>query len=298
MIGLKNLKNKVSATSSPKPSKRRTKLLKMFATSTTLHGVSGFFNSKCRFFKAIWLILVVTALGLFTYLIQRSVSEYFDYPYTTVIKIKHVSGGLVFPSVTICAPSLYQHDKMFATDDVLFARELNIKACSETADLRTKQNLACGEYLKYLLDNVDEVNSSIINKLDSVFDIEEFQTKYSYDVFKHGSKYIQCWWKGKPCEQTFTPTLTEYGYCYTFNSGKNGNKLLAAENPGRINSLVFEVDVNRDDLYDGSHKGTVVILHENGSHFNPFQDGFFAQPGISTQIAVEVEKVIFHSSTN
>ena len=266
-----------------------------FAGNTTLHGIKGVVAPRIKYFKLIWILVLLGSLTLYIYLVQRSVRRFYSYPYSTVYSHKYVS-ELDFPAVTICSPALYRASKIALDDkDPDFKRfGLDIPACNWTRDWRP--NVPCGTYLYNVLQHdfsAREQNKT--DTLDKVFNITDFAQRFSTDInFDSGT---ECLWKSKPCEHNdFYRSLRSRGFCYTFNSGENNRPVLKVDQPGRSGSLYLTFDISGMDYFpQDSEKGIVVILHRPGEHFDPDQEGFYTTPGARSQILVNVYKVRFYT---
>ena len=265
-----------------------------FACNTTLHGIKGVVAPRIKYFKLIWILVLLGSLTLYIYLVQRSVRRYYSYPYSTVYNHKYVS-ELDFPAVTICSPALYQASKMALDDkDPNFKRfGLDIPACNWTRDWRP--NVPCGTYLyDVLMNGLDASEQNKTDTLDKVFNITDFSERFSADINLESG--TECWWKNKLCEHDdFHRSLRSKGFCYTFNSGENNESVQKVDQPGRSGSLYLTFDIKGMDLFpQNSRRGIVVILHRPGEHFDPDQEGFYTTPGARSQIVINVHKVRFY----
>ncbi|XP_041464136.1 amiloride-sensitive sodium channel subunit beta-like [Lytechinus variegatus] len=105
---------------------------------------------------------------------------------------------------------------------------------------------------------------------------------------------LDCSWRGFPCSPAnFTSIYDpQYGNCYIFNSGQDGNTL-TTNRPGPSYGLSMELFVQQDeymeDLTDVA--GFRVIVHHPSNMPFPSDDGIFVSPGLVTAIGVHVLEI-------
>ncbi|XP_066300458.1 uncharacterized protein [Branchiostoma lanceolatum] len=76
-------------------------MTKQFCSTTTAHGVSRVVDADSKTARFLWIMILLTCLGLFLYQAGVLIRLYFDYP--VVVEIKVVENSkLTFPSVTVC----------------------------------------------------------------------------------------------------------------------------------------------------------------------------------------------------
>ena len=279
---------------------------KRFASSTTLHGlrhVAG--NSHSISKRLIWLIFLGIATCTFLYYLSISLNKYFSRPIKTVISQETPTEGLKFPAVTICNLNTVMRSKVdMADEDENFVKMgLNISGCSETREVRG--NLTCGQalicvYSPYGAALVKGCNGTVRQKLMNVlnrsshrvFNEEEFFTKYGHDIVGMSASFLYCFFMQtiRCSEKDFVPKLTEYGICFTFNSGQNGFYRSAKyEGPDFGLSILLDVQTNESTLSQFS-SGLKVIVHDQDTFVNRY-NGFNIVPGTHASVGVKLRKV-------
>ena len=279
---------------------------KVFASNTTLHGlryVADKSHSILR--RVIWFIFLGTAATAYVYLASLSLNKYFSRPIKTVISQETPTEGLNFPAVTICNLNKFMRSKIdVADEDENFVKMgLNISGCSEIRKVRG--NLTCGQaflcvYSPYGPALVKGCNGTmqqnIMNALTRsshrLFNEEEFHTKYGHDIASMSSSFLFCrFMQTTTCsEGDFLPKLTQYGICFTFNSGKDGVPRRAIyEGPEYGLSIFFDVQTN-ESTFSQFSSGLKVIVHDQNTFVNR-HNGFNIVPGTHASVGVKLRKV-------
>ena len=282
-----------------------------FASSTTLHGLRYVFErSHSIFRRVIWLIFLCAAASFFMYLVSISVNKFFSLPIKTVISQETPTDGLKFPAVTICNLNRFMKSKIdVADEDENFEKMgLNISGCSEIREVRG--NLTCGQamlcahfsYGTALVKGCNEaMQQNIIDVLNRssvrLFNEEAFSTKYGHDMASMFVVYCRYMESITCSDKDFVPVLTQYGLCFTFNSGHN-NVLLRSRFEGPELGLNILLDVQTDENTVGQFSsGLKVIVHDQMTFVNR-HNGFNILPGTHASIAVKLRKVSMLSFDN
>ena len=298
---VENWEEKSEPGMSPKPTK-----WKEFASNTTLHGLRyAADKSHSILRRGIWFIFLGAAATTYLYLVSLSLNKFFSRPIKTVISQETPSEGLKFPAVTICNLNRFMRSKIDTADeDENFVKMgLNISGCSEIRKVRG--NLTCGQaflcvYTPYGTALVKGCNrtmrQNIINVLSRsshrLFDKEEFHTKYGHDITSLTSSFLYCrFTRNAACSKgDFVPKLTEYGICFTFNSGKDG-VLRRAVHEGPDNGLSIFLDVQtHESTFSQFSSGLKVIVHDQNTFVNR-HNGFNIVPGTHASVGVKLTKV-------
>ena len=279
---------------------------KSFASNTTLHGlryVTDKSHSISR--RGLWFIFLGTAATAYVYLASVSLNKFVSRPIKTVISQETPTEGLKFPAVTICNLNTVMRSKVdMADEDENFVKMgLNISGCSETREVRG--NLTCGQalicvYSPYGAALVKGCNGTVRQKLMNVlnrsshrvFNEEEFFTKYGHDIVGMSASFLYCFFMQtiRCSEKDFVPKLTEYGICFTFNSGQNGFYRSAKyEGPDFGLSILLDVQTNESTLSQFS-SGLKVIVHDQDTFVNRY-NGFNIVPGTHASVGVKLRKV-------
>ena len=279
---------------------------KAFASNTTLHGlryVADKSHSILR--RGIWFIFLGTAATTYVYLASLSLNKFFSRPIKTMISQETPSEGLKFPAVTMCNLNKFMRSKINTADeDENFVKlGLNISGCSEIREVRG--NLTCGQaflcaYSLYGTALVkgcsrtmqQNITNFISRSSHRLFNAEEFHAKYGHDIATMTSSFLYCrYMQTTICsEGDFIPTLTQYGICFTFNSGKDGVlRRSIFEGPDFGLSIFLDVQTHESTLSEFS-SGLKVIVHDQDTFVNHY-NGFSIVPGTHASVGVKLRKV-------
>ena len=102
--------------------------------------------------------------------------------------------------------------------------------------------------------------------------------------------------------ENFTAVITEFGLCYTFNSGKMGHRVLSVHRAGVDFALKLQLNVQQDQYYGflRDSAGFKVMVHDQDEPAMINELGFAIQPGTHTfcslkKIVVSTLHVVFTS---
>ncbi|XP_077130842.1 epithelial sodium channel subunit beta isoform X1 [Ranitomeya variabilis] len=128
--------------------------------------------------------------------------------------------------------------------------------------------------------------SSIFSRIDKNKKIEM--------GYKAEDMILTCMFGGEACSyRNFTPIYDQdYGNCYIFNWGQEGQTLLDSANPGADFGLKLVLDIDQKEYipFLQSTAGARLLLHQQRS-FPFLKDlGIYAMPGTETSIAVLVDQ--------
>ncbi|KAG8557818.1 hypothetical protein GDO81_016735 [Engystomops pustulosus] len=112
--------------------------------------------------------------------------------------------------------------------------------------------------------------------------------------YKAEDMILTCMFGGETCSyRNFTHIYDQdYGNCYIFNWGQEGQELLVSANPGAEFGLKMVLDIDQEEYipYLQSTAAARLILHQQRS-FPFLKDlGIYAMPGTETSIAVLVDQ--------
>ncbi|XP_021364397.1 acid-sensing ion channel 1-like [Mizuhopecten yessoensis] len=95
------------------------------------------------------------------------------------------------------------------------------------------------------------------------------------------------------CSEVLTPTLTEIGLCFTFNSEEyiRSHGPLVTSTTGSAKSLAFYTHIDQDEYVynDNLAAGMKIIVHDPNEEPDTDQ-GFFASPGFSVYASLTLTK--------
>ena len=170
-----------------------------FATTTSCHGVGHIFtNAGSR--RSMW--FTITLVCSVACICQCFIIVYDASFFPTRVNIKlEYNIESLFPSVTIC--------------------NTNLIASLSIGDVEYKNALTLYRYY-YINDNrtfgeLDEAEKFFTRIYGKNFTIHDYIVKYRFRI---EDMIISCQWDSNPCgPQNFSQVVTDYGICYTFNSG-------------------------------------------------------------------------------
>ena len=278
-----------------------------FVDNTTLHGIRYVFMKRHILVRLIWLVLLLASGGYYIFTVYRAITKYYNRPINTVVSIKHLK-EMVFPAVTICSFNLFAKSKLLMTDDnPLFASSgLNISSCAVTAEVRGDR--PCGLALLCCCAPTDlkEISAAIPNcttqyKYDLVDalqqtlhrpDFENFIWHYSQDISALFGPMCIFGWEERTCSgEDFLPIVTEWGKCYTFNSGTDG--FVETMDTGGVSSglsIILNAQTH-EYSYGKFSEGFKVLIHGQGEYIDEWEAGINVGPGQHAVIALTEKRV-------
>ena len=281
-----------------------------FVDNTSLHGIRYVFWRRPLWARIGWLLILLAFTAYFLFTVHISLTKYFDHPINTVITQKYVS-NLEFPAVTICPQNLISKKKMYALDgDADFVKYgLNDSICSATKSVRGGN--PCGAAMVccclpfFLFDGGKIVPNCTTPYLLSLIAAQHnsgifFDTKKFYEKYSQGIKELLepgfCIFDARiatPCGVSdFSPTVTDWGVCHTFNAGLGGpDSIRKAQITGPGGGLNILLNSQSDDHTIGRlSEGFTVLIHRQGEHFLPW-DGINVGPGLQAAITLHQQRV-------
>ncbi|KPJ13203.1 Sodium channel protein Nach [Papilio machaon] len=183
------------------------KKINFFGDKSSFHGIRHIFSrSHISWFERLfWLtILTVCSLGALV-ILRSSLSLYSEDAVSFSVETNYLDWDTPFPTLTICESPSTEHIKAYLVANKLpisltnFYKEVvywNAKYCKHCSFY--KPNVTC---------------------------VQDFEDQVRHMRLKCNQILTECWWDGKPfrCCDRFAAVETEYGVCYSFNSGLTGN---------------------------------------------------------------------------
>jgi len=122
------------------------------------------------------------------------------------------------------------------------------------------------------------------------FDIEAFYHHYSQDVKSLAGPACTFGWQDLNCStEDFAPMVTQWGMCYTFNSGIDG-KIRKVDSGGVSAGLTFILDAQTSEYTQGKFsEGFKVLIHGQGEYFDEWE-GINVGPGQHAVIALSQKR--------
>ncbi|XP_013398040.1 uncharacterized protein LOC106164620 [Lingula anatina] len=254
-----------------------------FATSTSAHGFARVAQSRHLVMKALWIILIVAGFVVATIQIEMRFSAFIRRD--TVTKTSMVfNTSLSFPAVTICNYNRYVGRRLNTMDRLY----LN-GATLYLAALSSKNSRA---YAHINLDNIKNLNMTAW-----------YGSGYTFANFTKDKGWLlnernaRCTFRGEDCNITadFKHVFTEFGNCYTFNSGDDPSRNLFQDQAGIGNGLRIEINIQQEQYTnlilrgDAPDAGILFHVHNQSEPASVETDGRAVGPGLTELQFGEIE---------
>ena len=280
-----------------------------FTEDTTLHGIRYMFMKRHFAIRLIWFVLLLASGGFYLFLVYSAFDKFYSRPITTVINTTRLN-KMVFPAITICSLNLFAKSKLFMRDDdpLFTSTGLNISSCAVTAEVRGDRPcglamLCCctpSEYSHYisLIPNcTNQYKQDIWNTMNRARhhpDVESFYRYYSQNITDLLGPICTFGWEESPCSATeFSPRVTAWGMCYTFNSADTGTEIKTVDYVGLSSGLRILLDAQTHEYFLGKLSvGFKVLVHGQGEYIDEWE-GINVGPGQHVGIALSEKRVGF-----
>lgn len=230
---------------------------------TTIHGTVHVFKSKSLFRRLLWTVIFVSAVGICLYTIVDQIYKFANFPSSTTITLAMSQEGLEFPAVTLCNINLVQRT---AAETNHIADLIHVYQTPHNCSLSNCSN----EPLRNVLFNVRQPLDEFVRRCVFIGHVGERET------------IISC---------SFVPTLTDYGYCYTFNGDESSAKLYV-RNTGSRYGLHLVLNINQsENLPISLESGVRVAIHPRGEPPEPEDKGIAVAPQRSAYIGLRKTRV-------
>lgn len=273
-------------------------ILSDFVNNTSLHGIRYVFWRRPLWARVGWLLILLMFSSYFCFTVYKSLQKYVKHPINTVITQRYVN-AMDFPAVSICPLNSVSKKKIYALD-------VNDSVCAVTESARN--GMPCGVAMSccclsfLIFDGGNLVPNCTIpfaqsliaaqNTSGEFFDTVRFYKKYGQSV-QEMLVHEVCFFNGEVKKQCgtddFTPTVTDWGLCHTFNAGPENIK--KAEIGGPVGGLNILLDAQIDDYaFARFSEGFSVVIHQQGEFINPL-DGINVSPGTMATIILHQKRV-------
>lgn len=170
--------------------------------SSTIHGYPNIFEHKTIFFKILWFTFLCCSIAGCSYLITRTLTDYFNYDVVTEYDIVY-EVPTEFPCVTICNLDPFVSDY---SEDIIKNLLMNIGLSFSSLATLLKSDLKLVQYL-LLLNAHATLNDTQKQLLGHPFE----------------KMLISCNFNWKDCSIEDFEWYYDiiYGNCYRFNSGRD-----------------------------------------------------------------------------
>lgn len=234
---------------------------------TTIHGAVHVFKSRSILRRVLWTLVFVGAVIGCLYTIGDQIRRYAGFPTSTTITLTRNREGLEFPAVTLCNFNIAQKTiaEMIEVEDAI-------------ADLQNVDYRGC-------LFNDHRSNQTLRDVLfEARQPLDEFVKECFFIGFVEGNDtVINC---------SFVPSITDAGYCYTFNGDVNATKLFI-RNIGSNYGLHLTLNINQSEyLQSTTEAGVRVAVHNRGESPEVENNGIAVPPQRSAFIGLRPRKII------
>ena len=243
-------------------------LLKQRLETSSLISLPNGLRAKNNLAKLMWILFSIASASLCALFIYRTITDYLSYEVVTKTDVKYET-RLTFPIVTIC--------------------NLNIFTTNYSREILSKKYDSYYPHIGVLdLSLVDTVK--IIKSNDS----------YRYLIGKRLENFItECKFSKSACDlsRDFEYYYDyNYGNCFRFNSGKDMNgsetKLKTVSKNGIGTGLLLELYAGSpgENMNMFSKENGFIIFISDYAIDSSISDGISISPGVSTKIAIKLNK--------
>jgi hypothetical protein len=182
---------------------------KKWSLQSTLHGFSNVIDTNRTTVRIMWLICILTSIGLCSFLTINSFVEYFKYETSSNIEITYDT-YTTFPSINLC-PSNFFLTKELVLDYLKNKTNMTIQTLDE---LKKVYNFKNGKLKEDILELRDIISSPYFS------DQNKRAIGFSYSEF-----FISCQFNSLPCSASNIVWYFDfaYGNCYRINTGYDSN---------------------------------------------------------------------------
>ena len=251
---------------------------KKYIESTTAHGVVRIFIGKSLLRRIFWLFIVFASTSGCLYNCSDRIRFLSSKPTATTITVDRRQ-NVIFPAVTICNLNMLRRDYL--------------------------ESLNLGNLPQLVLLLQDESTDFCNDELSNITDLPNityqqflFSGKLELENFIVGCEYL-----GRDCAidlDSFVPTLTRLGVCYTFNSGLRGRQILTTNGTGaRLGlRLVLNVSQNQYGASPNFDAGVKVAVHHQSEPPQPDDQGIGIPTGRNAFIGIKQLNIIDETERN
>ena len=277
-----------------------------FVGSTTLHGIRHVFMKRHILIRLTWIILLLASGGYYILTVYRAFNKYYNRPINIVASTNQDIKEMDFPAVTICPLNLFVKTKLFMKDDdpLFTSSGLNITACALTSEVR--RNRPCGVSMLCCCRPPQSVNTTVslpnctnqyklhllaaLQRSSHLFDLEDLLQHYSQDVSALFGPMCNFGMLSTCSGKDFVPVLSQWGMCYTFNSGTDA-RIRKVNSGGITYGLSVMLDIQTHEYTQGKlSEGLKVIIHGQGEYISEW-DGINVGPGQHVVMALTQRRV-------
>ena len=247
-----------------KPNRRRCRVLddsrfSQWLDDTTIHGIKHVFKAPSLIRNIFWGILFFVAACSFLITVVNSFVLFVSRPTATTISLDTDTSTITFPAVTICNLNPVR---------LSYARENNLTSL-----------------LTYLYGPFENLNSDCATRVAETNMANKTLRQIMLDGHHTLRNFVlSCSFSGGDsslinCTQNLTLTLTNLGYCYSFNSLTSAPEVTVS-NSGARYGLSLLLDIQQEEYLPlfGS-AGVRVAIQPRGVPPEPDERGILIPPG-------------------
>ncbi len=259
--------------------------LDQFISTTSMHGCAHLTSSSSNKVTILWTCIIVVALFGTGFHLYNLINLYLEYEYYESVRTEYNS--FEFPDITMCPSEAYSHYTVFQNSD--FAAKIMIESIQLIMSLK-EAHFKSPEEKQVMFGKIASMEGSYALLTNSTID----KVGISKDEL-----IVDCIFQDRLCSQDgYFMVYHHYLFfnCYTFRLNISPD-VHTKINTGPENglSLILKGNNMANFVYDprsrvGNVNGIRVAVHEQGSMPPLLQQGFFIQPGTSTDIGLIMKK--------
>ena len=255
--------------------KKDSKKFMKYVESTTAHGVARVFGrGKSIIRRLFWAVVFLGAMVGCLYNVSDRIRFLVGNPTSTTIQLVREE-SLTFPAVTICNLNTVKSDFLQARGLADGFRTLNLFDPNDPSFQPECDSL---------------INDSLIDAEGLSFSEIQYEGRQRADEF-----ILDCRFLGRRCSATedFIPVFTQLGYCYTFNSGRNGTTAQITDGTGPRSGLqvILNIEQYQYVFSPSFDAGVKVSIHTQDQPPQPNDSGIGVPVGRNAFITLKERKV-------
>ncbi|XP_048762516.1 degenerin mec-10-like isoform X1 [Ostrea edulis] len=287
------------------------KLLGRFADKTAMQGVGYINSARYWYSKALWLFLLLVAVGWMVFHLIYLITQFVELPVQTKISLGF--NNLQFPAVTLCNMNTVKLSELPTTSVAL----QNFVALTDPSKFKPEENIPGGRKKRFIKE-FDNVNFDNLTDYGDYYDdpsnrdeaFKDAQKDNLYQVentFKNlyltmprgvrvnsghqiRDMLLGCSFNGYKCfSVNFTLVNTQdYGNCFTIQSSSYITK-----NPGPKSGLSLILYTENDEYLNGISQGhgMRLLIHEQGTFPMPNDEGILISSSFETNIGLRLTDI-------
>lgn len=254
---------------------------KKYVESTTTHGVVHVFKGHSKIRRLFWAFIFLGAVVGCLYNIADRINYLAGGPTATTISLKR-ERSLPFPAVTVCNLNVARRSHLEENGLVDFVSSVYLVDPDDPS-------YDCESNALSLMPAGNLSSSGMNAQLDTSFHDVQFEGRHALEDFIAG-----CFFQGRNCpvRENFVPVLTQLGYCYTFNSGRNGRPINYTNGTGPRQGLQLLLNIQQSEYIASliGDAGVKIAVHPQGEPGQP-NIGVAVPPGRNAFIGLREKRV-------